>query len=1048
MDYKPIIESRYNRQNWQNLLHDIFQNRIQFWASPFRVDINNDTAKCAYYLGKIQLADGKALAIYEVSLSDSVIIERNKVSIRNLLVSHWKSNGFAGAFMFCFKQNESVLRFSYVSEIMAFNADGKLGTEATDTKRFTYYLGEGHRSRTAIERFTKLKNSEQTLNDITKAFSVEALSDAFFAGYKDIYEDIVEYMTGKRMSKVDGKWKEIDVHKPNAEIADQFAVFDNPLKSMRDYVKKLMGRLVFLQFLQKKGWLGVKQNAAWGTGDSEFMLNLFNNSKYQDDFIEKVLEPLFNDINTKRENDLVTDANVGVGIKIPFLNGGLFERDKEDETVIKLPSRYFEKLFEFFGQYNFTIDENDPNDTEVGVDPEMLGRIFENLLEDNKDKGAFYTPKEIVRYMCSESLVAYLQTDVEDESEKESVRKFVSLHDVALLTDAMKSAVRKKLVDVKICDPAIGSGAFPIGLLNELFACMVAIDGEQANRAEIKKHIIQNNIYGVDIEKGAVDIARLRFWLSLIVDENTPHALPNMDFKIMQGNSLLEQYEGVELSGMSLDEQKKSNTKKGEIYQTSFAFDEKLALDNIQKAIRQFYLTENHDDKVLLRQTIDDNVKNYILNLKGCTPEIQKKLENLRIPNDQFFLWHIYFKEVFDKGGFDIMIGNPPYNELRDFPQKLQETYGCSKYYKYAKGGRVNMFQFFYPLGIDMCNQNGIISLITQNSLLAEDSALENRKLIFANTSIVSVDSYPERDDKNKRVFESAKMSVCFCVLRNNTMFQKSPINITIWDERQMLTSRKLRITIKEIQDVFQEDLTIPICNQMQLDLLIKMRNKSDGSVFNISAGEIDMTKYKRHFSYEYSKEKTRIVTGAQVLKYHITDNPSQGGVKYVPTSCLSFSRSRQLEVDSPRLVMQRITGVDSKIRLIATLLPLDMCCANSTNYISSLKNMLPLSVLLAILNSKAANYIFKATSTNTNVTSKEIAKIPIPVITRNEMNNLSKIVDGILEIKSRNPFADISIKEDEIDKIVYHLYDLTYDEVLIIDPQAKWTREEYERGE
>lgn len=675
MDYKPIIESRYNRQNWQNLLHDIFQNRIQFWASPFRVDINNDTAKCAYYLGKILLADGKALAIYEVSLSDSVIIERNKVSIRNLLVSHWKNSGFAGAFMFCFKQNESVLRFSYVSEIMAFNADGKLGTESTDTKRFTYYLGEGHRSRTAIERFTKLKNSEQTLNDITKAFSVEALSDAFFAGYKDIYEDIVEYMTGKRMSKVDGKWKEIDVHKPNAEIADQFAVFDNPLKSMRDYVKKLMGRLVFLQFLQKKGWLGVKQDAAWGTGDSEFMLNLFNNSKYQDDFIEKVLEPLFNDINTKRENDLVTDANVGVGIKIPFLNGGLFERDKEDETVIKLPSRYFEKLFEFFGQYNFTIDENDPNDTEVGVDPEMLGRIFENLLEDNKDKGAFYTPKEIVRYMCSESLVAYLQTDVEDESEKESVRKFVSSHDVALLTDAMKSAVRKKLVDVKICDPAIGSGAFPIGLLNELFACMVAIDGEQANRAEIKKHIIQNNIYGVDIEKGAVDIARLRFWLSLIVDENTPHALPNMDFKIMQGNSLLEQYEGVELSGMSLDEQKKSNTKKGEIYQTSFAFDEKLALDNIQKAIRQFYLTENHDDKVLLRQTIDDNVKNYILNLKGCTPEIQKKLENLRIPNDQFFLWHIYFKEVFDKGGFDIVIGNPPYINVELIPQFDKEIY-------------------------------------------------------------------------------------------------------------------------------------------------------------------------------------------------------------------------------------------------------------------------------------------------------------------------------------------------------------------------------------
>ena len=206
-------------------------------------------------------------------------------------------------------------------------------------------------------------------------------------------------------------------------------------------------------------------------------------------------------------------------------------------------------LLDFFASYNFTIDENDPDDAEVGVDPEMLGRIFENLLEDNKDKGAFYTPKEIVSYMCRESLIAYLQTGIDDEPTKEAIRQFVTTHQVQ---EHLPENTDQLLKDVKICDPAIGSGAFPMGLLKELFLCRTALEGiSQHQAAEIKKHIIQQNVYGVDIERGAVDIARLRFWLSLIVDEETPQALPNLDFKIMQGNSLLEQYKGVDLSTMT-----------------------------------------------------------------------------------------------------------------------------------------------------------------------------------------------------------------------------------------------------------------------------------------------------------------------------------------------------------------------------------------------------------------------------------------------------------------------------------------------------------------
>ena len=734
MNYKEIVEARYNRQKWQELLYDIFRNKVQFWQQPQPVVVDKSMAKRALYTGKINLPDGHTIAIYEVELSDSVAIERNRAGIRNLLCTNWRGMGCAGAFMFCFRQYEAVLRFSYVSEAFTFAEDGSLKKDSTDTKRFTYLLGEGHRSRTAIQQFEKLKASGLTLKDITKAFSVEALSDLFFKEYKKQYEDIIEFVTGKRMVKVANKWEEQVTGQPCREIMQEFGLFPDAEKAVRDYVKKLMGRLVFIQFLQKKGWMGCSAGESWNDGDREFVQNLFANTTHNNTFVDDVLEPLFLDINTKRNGDIASSQNVGDGIKIPYLNGGLFEKDDFDKTKFPLPAKYMKNLLDFFASYNFTIDENDPDDAEIGVDPEMLGRIFENLLEDNKDKGAFYTPKEIVQYMCRESLIAYLQTDVEDEAVKLQIREFVTTNNADLLSADLAESIDQKLKDVKICDPAIGSGAFPMGLLRELYACRKAIEGiDDGNAVRIKTHIIQNNIYGVDIEKGAVDIARLRFWLALIVDEDTPHALPNMDFKIMQGNSLLEQYEGVELSGMSLNEQKKRKTKKGDAYQVSLAFDEKTALENIQEAIKRYYLTDNHETKLNLRKTIDDNVKSYIRNLKGCTPDIQRKLEKLPIPNDQFFLWHIYFKEVFDKGGFDIVIGNPPYVQLQANGGQLAAIYDKKSYQTFAKMG--DIYCLFYEQGYNLLKAKGHLCFITSDKWMRAGYGEKTRAFFASKTN-------------------------------------------------------------------------------------------------------------------------------------------------------------------------------------------------------------------------------------------------------------------------------------------------------------------------
>ncbi len=200
--------------------------------------------------------------------------------------------------------------------------------------------------------------------------------------------------------------------------------------------------------------------------------------------------------------------------RVPYLNGGLFDKDISFDHQIDFPIEYFEKLFDFFEQYNFTIDENDPYDSEVGIDPEMLGHIFENLLEENREKGAFYTPKEIVHYMCQESLIQYLCSHFTlTEHARGSLEDFIRRGDIGdrkernnfIVANARK--IEELLDKAKICDPAIGSGAFPMGILQELFKAKLALD-LTLDRAKVKKDIIQNSIYGVDIEKGAVDIAR------------------------------------------------------------------------------------------------------------------------------------------------------------------------------------------------------------------------------------------------------------------------------------------------------------------------------------------------------------------------------------------------------------------------------------------------------------------------------------------------------------------------------------------------------------
>ena len=761
---KEYLSSRY--QGWSSFLNNVifpifgeddFEDGFEtelLESQPERRQLAEATGIRSIKQVGMMYVGVEPLQIFDVTVSDRVMMEHNRVNIQRLIRA--VMDQFSCAFMLFHYEDDTRWdwRFTYCRK--SGNKE-----ESTDSKRYTFLLGPGQSCRTATDNFIALydKRNSLEIKDIENAFNVEALSKEFFGKYKAQYEAFVNYMVdptnGMRQHFIDTGFDHTGM------AADK--IRDREEKPIRDYVKKLLGRIVFLHFLQKKGWLGVPASKEWGEGDRDFMLNIFKNAneRQKENFLDDILEDLFTeglDRNRSDQGDLYDTKVEGFrNCRIPYLNGGLFERDILDKKPSHFPASYFNGLLTMLSQYNFTIDENDPNDAEVGVDPEMLGRIFENLLEDNKDKGAFYTPKEIVQYMCRESLIAYLQTDMREE-DKECIRQFVTTHDASQLGE-LKEYIDQKLYDVKICDPAIGSGAFPMGLLRELFFCRSAIEPNIVeNAANIKRHIIQNNIYGVDIERGAVDIARLRFWLSLIVDEKSPEALPNLDFKIMQGNSLLEQYKGVDLSTMT--------EKKIGAGESLTFFDSMLDVyrKNLRDKLTEYYACPEHDKKMQLRKDIADIVKQELVE-QG----IHIDFEDMDLSaNSQFFLWHTWFHDVFSrpsKKGFDIVIGNPPYGAKYDNQTKryYKNTYVTANSIRGLQKGALDTYTLFIELGYNLLRKNGSFAYIVPISLTSSDSLTGVHRLLMGNCDTIYISSYAVRP---KPVFENAVVNTSILLFK------------------------------------------------------------------------------------------------------------------------------------------------------------------------------------------------------------------------------------------------------------------------------------------
>ena len=730
---KNTFESAYDEEKFVRLINELFSNtehRGNVYSGSLIPNAYKDFIKSYKYICKYVTPSGEELSVLSVNLTKNSTLEKARTAQRNFIANYMKERGKNACLVAFYtdEDNKQHWRFSFVRTDTSFDLETfKLQSTITPAKRYSYMVGDRESSHTAQQQLCQLLESPiktPELDDIEGAFAVEKVSSDFFDHYKELFLQLVE-----NIQKIIDKDSRIKFEFVNKNISAEL------------FCKKLMGQIVFLYFIQKKGWLGVAKDAYWGTGDRHFMRTLFETAKTQGkNYFNDFLEPLFYEaLASERKTDGYFDK---LGCRIPFLNGGLFEPISGynwQATDIVLDNDIFSNkdedgILDVFDRYNFTVREDEPLEKEIAVDPEMLGKVFENLLEikDRKSKGAFYTPREIVHYMCQQSLIQYLNTKMDGKVDISDIEFLVRYGDVyselqdkvsdikSYETKVPEQLVRIKpyaeqidnaLAEVKVFDPAIGSGAFPVGMMHEIIRTRQTLLDSGFIKAdkkhtiyEYKRQIIRDSIYGVDIEESAVEIAKLRLWLSLVVDEDNVtniKPLPNLDYKIVCGNSLKDVHN---LFGESVRKE----------------------LADLQS--KQF-------------DSFGSEKAKYTKQINNIYEKIFKANE---------FDFKLYFPKVFDNEGFDIVIANPPYigekGNKKIFEEARQYSIG-KKFYM----GKMDYLYFFFHLALNVVKNNGIVSFITTNYYITADGAKKLRTDFKLRANLLYMINFNEL-----KIFESA----------------------------------------------------------------------------------------------------------------------------------------------------------------------------------------------------------------------------------------------------------------------------------------------------
>ena len=1153
---ESILHSSYHTKNYVDFIREIFPGVRIVAPDKFNKEYSNFSSHIEGYLhvGTFQTPDKKKILIMAVQQRKAGYVE-NARSTQRSFAKKLIENGNADAALIAFytdgdsKRRLSLVRLDY--EMKIENGRLKTAENLTPAKRYSYLVGQDEPCHTAISRFERFISdsaalpAHPTLDDLEEAFSVEKVTDEFFQLYCEKFHQLRE-----QLESIEDFCIEAEQH--NFTSA-QFA-------------KKLMGQIVFLYFLQKKGWLGVKawpdkltekeyKNAyyargsksrelipivyrpagdgtyrvsaaalqsisdadeevlaqcvkgnPWGSGPRDFMRKLFNVAvQRKQNFYSELLEPLFYDaLNRNRGEQGYCPA---LHCRIPFLSGGLFEPiDGYDweHNDFSIPNEVFaneatkgkrdaDGILDIFDRYNFTMSEDEPMEREVAIDPEMLGKVFENLLEvkDRKSKGAFYTPREIVHYMCQESLINYL-TNKMGVSE-DAIRDFILYGDYMKDEDTNKEKrqrnggmliseelyklnpdgsvavnrlieVDKALQDVRVADPAVGSGAFPLGMLNEivrarqnisayLAIAMKSYDVRMMYMMErsphsLKYETIRNCIFAADIDPSAVDIAQLRLWLALVIDDEinpdahneleghrNPRPLPNLECNILCGNSLIDEFEGIRLI-------KESNLLGSSEYQLDM---DSARFDTIvQKLIAAQDALFRCDDpmkKIQLKEEIESLRDILILaQLEGCPQAILDKYhDSKQLASKPYVLWQLDFARVFrEKGGFDIVIGNPPYgllNKKQNQNTSIKATeYELSYYknnplYRPAKGGMINIFRLFICKSFDLLKKNGHTSLIFPMAFMCDLSAYALRDYVLRHNKIDYLEAFPERDNENKRVFKSAKMSVCILGASKTKTSGNDRFPMRISRDRFVDTLSPITWMAREdIEIIDKSSLTIPLMIPAEYEILLRMCSNSTrlGAVSKCYTGEIDLSLNKKYVKLDSGF--TRMLRGAQVQKFFIADKISQGDILYLDASTYLRENTspKSRHHLNRRIVMQGITGVNERYRLKMTISERGIFCANSVNYLLIDDN--DIEFFLGLCNSRLLNWFFAKLSTNSNVNGYEVDNLPIKIPTDEGKKIVTLLVHRLLE----NPLDTVA--EEQLNKIIYDTYGLSSEQITVVE--------------
>ena len=489
-------------------------------------------------------------------------------------------------------------------------------------------------------------NDQEWLQAWQKAFDVETVTDKFFADYQRVFSQVETAVEG---------------------------IPEDETEARRLYTQRLFNRLMFLRFIEKKGWLTYN-------GERNYLRTLFDATEAQTDenFLNDRLYWAFfhglgNPANLPQDLAEVVERRG----EVPFLNGGLFEMQEYDNrNAVHIPNDKFAEILKLFERYNFTVTESTPLDIEVAVDPEMLGKVFEELVTGREETGSYYTPRPVVSFMCRESLKICLQNKTDET--QETLKAFIDDGDAGTIRDPEK--VLRVLQTLRICDPACGSGAYLLGMMGELLRLRDALfqskEIDSKSTYQRKLDIIQNNLYGVDKDEFAVNIAMLRLWLSLAVDYEgeVPEPLPNLDYKVAAGDSLT----GPAPEQMTLASR---------------------LIDQIQEHQAEFLVTHTDPEKQRLREEI---------------AELKENLQGWQTSDDEF-VWQVEFPEVFQEGGFDIVIGNPPYVDQRRI-RILKPI--LKKQFPEVYTGTADLYVYFYKRGIELLRSSGILTYISSNTFL------------------------------------------------------------------------------------------------------------------------------------------------------------------------------------------------------------------------------------------------------------------------------------------------------------------------------------------